>query len=143
VDHKIEDLNALRAQVTHEDLTKFGMIPEFMGRLPIVVACDDLSIEALMQILVVPKNALIRQYQRLMQLENVQLTVTDNALRALSDEAFRRKSGARGLRSILEEVMLDVMYEIPSLDGVSECVIDEETITKRDRPKLLREKKAS
>ena len=143
VDRKLEDTNELRAQTQHEDLIKYGMIPEFVGRIPVVVACDDLDVDALTQILWKPKNALIRQYQRLFQMEGVRLRVTQEALRAVADEAYRRKSGARGLRSIMEEVMLDVMYEIPSTDGVVECVIDESTITKRSRPKLIREKKAS
>lgn len=143
VNAKLEDKNALRAQVQHEDLIKYGMIPEFVGRLPVIVACDDLSVEALVQILWKPKNALVRQYQRLFQMEGVRLRVTEAAMHALAEEAARRKSGARGLRAIMEEVMLDVMYEIPSLEGIIECVIDETTITKRDRPKLVREKKAS
>jgi len=143
VDPKLEDKNALRAKVQHEDLIKYGMIPEFMGRIPVVVACDDLSVDALTEILWKPKNALIRQYERLFSMEAVRLRVTDEAIRAIAEEAFRRKSGARGLRSILEEVMLDVMYELPSMEGVVECVMDEPTIVKRDRPKLVREKKAS
>jgi ATP-dependent Clp protease ATP-binding subunit ClpX len=143
IDSRMEDKNALRAKVQHEDLIKYGMIPEFVGRLPIVVACDDLNVDALTEILWKPKNALVRQYQRLFQMEGVRLRVTDGAMRALAEEAFRRKSGARGLRAILEEVMLDVMYELPSLEGIAECVIDEPTIVKRDRPKLVREKKAS
>jgi ATP-dependent Clp protease ATP-binding subunit ClpX len=143
VDPKMEDRNALRAQVMHEDLLKYAMIPEFVGRIPIVVACDDLDVDSLVEILWKPKNALVRQYQRLFQMEGVRLRVSDGAMRALADEAFKRKSGARGLRAILEEVMLDVMYEIPSMEGILECVIDENTIVKRDRPKLIREKKAS
>jgi ATP-dependent Clp protease ATP-binding subunit ClpX len=143
MDTRLENKNALRAMVQHEDLIKYGMIPEFVGRLPVVVACDDLSADDLVEILWRPKNALVRQYQRLFQMEGVRLRVTDPAMKALAAEAFRRKSGARGLRSILEEVMLDVMYEIPSLEGIVECVIDETTITKRERPKLVREKKAS
>ena len=143
VDRRLEDVNALRAQVQHEDLIKYGMIPEFVGRIPVVVGCDDLDESALTEILWRPKNALIRQYQRLFQMEGVNLRVTDEAMKAVAAEAYRRKSGARGLRSIMEEVMLDVMYEIPSAEGVIECVIDEPTITKRSKPKLIREKKAS
>ena len=119
------------------------MIPEFVGRIPVVVSCDELNEDALTEILWSPKNALIRQYQRLFQMEGVNLRVTDEAMRAVAVEAYQRKSGARGLRSIMEEVMLDVMYEIPSAEGVIECVIDEPTITKRSKPKLIREKKAS
>jgi len=143
VDRTLEDSNALRALVQHEDLIKYGMIPEFVGRIPIVVACDDLDADALTQILWKPKNALVRQYQRLFEMEGVRLRVTPEAMRAVADEAYRRKSGARGLRSIIEEVMLDVMYELPSLEGIVECVIDEPTIVDRSRPKLIREKKAS
>ena len=143
VDRRLEDVNALRAQVQHEDLIKYGMIPEFVGRIPVVVGCDDLDESALTEILWKPKNALIRQYQRLFQMEGVTLRVTKEAMKAVATEAYRRKSGARGLRSIMEEVMLDVMYEIPSAEGVVECVIDEPTITKRSKPKLIREKKAS
>ena len=143
VDRNLEDKNALRAKVQHEDLIKYGMIPEFVGRIPVVVGCDDLDESALTEILWRPKNALIRQYQRLFQMEGVNLRVTDEAMKAVAAEAYRRKSGARGLRSIMEEVMLDVMYEIPSAEGVIECVIDEPTITKRSKPKLIREKKAS
>ena len=143
VDRNLEDKNALRAKVQHEDLIKYGMIPEFVGRIPIVVSCDDLDVDSLTKILWKPKNALIRQYQRLFEMEGVRLRVTREAMRAVADEAYRRKSGARGLRSIIEEVMLDVMYELPSLEGIVECVIDETTIIDRSRPKLIREKKAS
>ena len=143
VDRNLEDKNALRAKVQHEDLIKYGMIPEFVGRIPIVVSCDDLDVDSLTKILWKPKNALIRQYQRLFEMEGVRLRVTPEAMRAVAEEAYRRKSGARGLRSIIEEVMLDVMYELPSLEGIVECVIDENTIVERSRPKLIREKKAS
>jgi len=143
VDRNLEDKNALRAKVQHEDLIKYGMIPEFVGRIPIVVSCDDLDVDSLTKILWKPKNALVRQYQRLFEMEGVRLRVTPEAMRAVAEEAYRRKSGARGLRSIIEEVMLDVMYELPSLEGIVECVIDEPTIVDRSRPKLIREKKAS
>jgi ATP-dependent Clp protease ATP-binding subunit ClpX len=138
-----DDKNALRARVRSEDLIKFGMIPEFMGRLPVIVACDDLDESALAEILWRPKNALARQYERLFELEGVKLRFTDDALRAVAAEAHRRKSGARGLRAILEDVMLDVMYEIPSLTGVRECVVSAEVVVSRSRPQLVREKKAS
>ena len=138
-----DDQDTLRAQARTEDLMKFGMIPEFMGRLPIIVSCDDLSVDALTEVLWRPKNALAKQYERLFELENVKLSFTDEALRAVAKEAHRRKSGARGLRAILEEVMLEVMYEIPSLPGVRECVINEEVVVQRGRPLLVREKKAS
>src|SRR5512146_983766 len=126
-----EDKDALRAQARTEDLVKYGMIPEFMGRLPIIVSCDELSVDALTQVLWKPKNALAKQYQRLFELEGVKLRFMEDALRAIADEAHRRKSGARGLRAIVEEVMLDVMYEIPSLTGVQECVVTKEVVTNR------------
>jgi ATP-dependent Clp protease ATP-binding subunit ClpX len=119
------------------------MIPEFMGRLPIIVSCDALGVDALTEVLWKPKNALARQYERLFEMEGVKLRFTEDALRAVAEEAHRRKSGARGLRAIVEEVMLDVMYEIPSLTGVRECVVNAEVVVNRSRPVLIREKKAS
>jgi ATP-dependent Clp protease ATP-binding subunit ClpX len=138
-----DDKDALRSQARTEDLVKYGMIPEFMGRLPIIVACDELSVDALTEVLWKPKNALARQYERLFEMENVKLRFTEDALSAIAQEAHRRKSGARGLRAILEEVMLDVMYEIPSLTGVRECVVNRDVVVQRERPLLVREKKAS
>src|SRR6266436_5456389 len=138
-----ESKNALRAMTRTEDLIKFGMIPEFMGRLPIIVAADDLDVDMLVEILWKPKNALAKQYERLFEMEGVKLRFTEDALQGVAEEAARRKSGARGLRAILEEVMLDVMYEIPSLTGVSECVVTREVVVSRGRPQLVREKKAS
>lgn len=138
-----EDKNALRALARTEDLIKYGMIPEFMGRLPIIVAADDLAVDDLVAILWKPKNALAKQYERLLEMEGVKLRFTEDALRSIAEEAFRRKSGARGLRAILEEVMLDVMYEIPSLTGVTECVVNRDVVVSRGRPQLIREKKAS
>jgi ATP-dependent Clp protease ATP-binding subunit ClpX len=137
------DKDELRAQARTEDLIKFGMIPEFMGRLPIIVSCDELNVDALTEVLWRPKNAVSRQYERLFDMEGVKLRFTDDALKAVAEEAHRRKSGARGLRAILEEIMLDVMYEIPSLTGVRECVVDRNVVVNRERPQLVREKKAS
>src|SRR6478672_3409692 len=138
-----ESKNALRALTRTEDLIKFGMIPEFMGRLPIIVAADDLDVDMLVDILWKPKNALSKQYERLFEMEGVKLRFSEDALHAVAEEAARRKSGARGLRAILEEVMLDVMYEIPSLTGVTECVVTRDVVVSRSRPQLVREKKAS
>src|SRR3569832_1442805 len=138
-----EDKDALRAMVRTEDLIKYGMIPEFLGRLPIIVSCDSLDEKALAEVLWRPKNALTKQYQRLFEMEGVQLSFTEDATIAVAREAYRRKSGARGLRAIMEEIMLDVMYEIPSTTGVRECVINADVITNRQRPQLIREKKAS
>ena len=137
VDPKLEDKNVLRSKVQHEDLIKFGMIPEFMGRIPVVVACDDLDVDSLTEILWKPKNALVRQYERLFSMEGVRLRITDGALAAIAEEAYRRKSGARGLRSIMEEVMLDVMYEIPSRRDVMKCVINADAIMGKSAPLLL------
>ncbi len=138
------DKDELRALARTEDLIKYGMIPEFMGRLPILVSCDALDVDALTKVLWQPKNALAKQYQRLFELEGVKLSFTEEALRAIAEEAHRRKSGARGLRAIVEEVMLDVMYEIPSLTGVQECVVTREVVVLRERPQLIKDtKKAS
>jgi ATP-dependent Clp protease ATP-binding subunit ClpX len=138
-----DDKDELRSLARTEDLVKYGMIPEFMGRLPIIVSCDALAVDALTEVLWRPKNALVKQYERLFELEGVKLRVAEDALRAIAEEAYRRKSGARGLRAIMEEVMLDVMYELPSLQGVRECVVTAEVVTERQRPVLVREKKAS
>jgi ATP-dependent Clp protease ATP-binding subunit ClpX len=139
-----DDKDQLRALARTEDLVKYGMIPEFMGRLPILVSCDALDVDALTKVLWQPKNALAKQYQRLFELEGVKLSFTEDALRAIAEEAHRRKSGARGLRAIVEEVMLDVMYEIPSLTGVQECVVTREVVVLRERPQLIKDtKKAS
>jgi ATP-dependent Clp protease ATP-binding subunit ClpX len=138
-----EDKDALRAMVRTEDLIKYGMIPEFLGRLPIIVSCDSLDEKALAEVLWKPKNALTKQYQRLFEMEGVQLRFTEDATIAVAREAYRRKSGARGLRAIMEEIMLDVMYEIPSTTGVRECVINSDVVINRQRPLLIREKKAS
>jgi ATP-dependent Clp protease ATP-binding subunit ClpX len=132
-----DDPDALRHAARAEDLVKYGMIPEFMGRLPIIVACDVLDVDSLAEVLWRPRNALSRQYERLFELENVKLTFTEDALRAVAEEAHRRKSGARGLRAILEEVMLDVMYEIPSLSDVKECVVTKAVVENRERPQLV------
>jgi len=143
VDPREEDLDHIRAQARTEDLIKYGMIPEFMGRLPVIVTADDLSVDDLVEVLWRPKNSLARQYQCLFQLEGVKLSFEQDALKAIAEETHRRKSGARGLRSILEEVMLDVMYELPSETGVTECIIDESVIVDRTDPVLIRAKKAS
>lgn len=130
-------LGELLAQVQPEDLLKFGLIPEFIGRLPAVATLEELSKDDFVRILTTPKNALVRQYQRYFDLENVRLKVTDGALQAIAQEALHRKTGARGLRSILEEVMLDTMYELPSRNDVQECVVTEEVVAKRQQPALL------
>ncbi|WP_319405316.1 ATP-dependent Clp protease ATP-binding subunit ClpX [uncultured Desulfosarcina sp.] len=126
-------------QVQPEDLIKFGLIPEFLGRLPVIATLDELSAESLVRILTEPKNALLKQYKKLFEIEGVNLRLTDNALAAIADEALKRKSGARGLRAILESCMLDIMYDIPSKEDVKECVIGEEVVLKKEAPILLYE----
>jgi ATP-dependent Clp protease ATP-binding subunit ClpX len=125
--------------VQPEDLIKFGLIPEFLGRLPVIATLDELSAESLVRILTEPKNALIKQYKKLFEIEGVNLRLTDSALSAIADEALKRKSGARGLRAILESCMLNIMYDIPSKEDVKECVIGEEVVLKKEEPILLYE----
>jgi ATP-dependent Clp protease ATP-binding subunit ClpX len=134
---KEEDLGQLLGKVQPTDLLKFGLIPEFVGRVPVIATLSELDEEALIQILREPKNALIKQYQRLFEMEDVHLKFTDSALVAVAKEALERKTGARGLRSILENSMLDVMYDIPSQDRVKEVVLNEDVITKGAKPIIL------
>jgi ATP-dependent Clp protease ATP-binding subunit ClpX len=123
--------------VEPEDLIKYGLIPEFVGRLPVVAALEELDESALVQILTEPKNALIKQYQRLFLMEGVELEVRPVALAAVSRRALARKTGARGLRSILESVLLDTMYELPTLENVSKVVVDEQMILADGKPLLI------
>ena len=125
--------------VQPEDLIKFGLIPEFLGRLPVIATLDELNEGALVRILKEPKNALLRQFQKLFEIEGVNLRLTDSALAAIASEALKRKSGARGLRAILESCMLEIMYELPSADDVKECVISEEVVLRHEDPILLYE----
>ncbi|ODT80623.1 MAG: ATP-dependent protease ATP-binding subunit ClpX [Pelagibacterium sp. SCN 64-44] len=122
----------LLADVAPEDLVKFGLIPEFIGRLPVLATLEDLDIPALIEILTAPKNALVRQYQRLFQMEEVELTFHEDALKAIAEKAIERKTGARGLRSIMEAILLDTMYDLPSLEGVEEVVISEDVVKGKD-----------
>ena len=135
-------LGELLAEVQPEDLLRFGFIPEFIGRLPVMACLDDLDEAALVAILREPKNALIKQYQKLFEFEKVKLRFTDGALLAVAREALKRKTGARGLRSILESIMLDIMYELPSQTNISECIINEEVILNQQKPIVLYAKKA-
>jgi ATP-dependent Clp protease ATP-binding subunit ClpX len=121
-------------EVEPEDLLKFGLIPEFIGRLPVIATLDDLDEAALMEILVKPKNALVKQYQRLFEMEDVRLAFAEDALRAISAKALARKTGARGLRSIMEGILLDPMFDLPGLDGVDEIIINREVVEGRARP---------
>ena len=120
--------------VQAEDLLHFGLIPEFIGRLPVVATLEELDEEALIAILTEPKNALVKQYQRLFELDGVKLTFTDESLRAIANLSVERKTGARGLRAIMEDSMLDIMYEIPSLNTIKEVVISEEVIRGEAEP---------
>lgn len=124
-------------RVMTRDLEKFGMIPEFIGRLPVMVTLDTLDEAALVKILTEPKNALVKQYQKLMGIDGVELTFKDDALSEIAQEALRRKTGARGLRAIVEETMMDVMYDVPSRSDVTECVITKEAVLKQGEPALV------
>lgn len=120
-----------------DDLVKFGMIPEFIGRVPVMAVVNPLDEEALTAILTEPKNALVKQYQKLLKMDNVLLEFKQDAVRAIAQEAYRRKTGARALRSIVEELMLDVMYELPSRKDVTRCMITREMVEKRSTAELL------
>jgi ATP-dependent Clp protease ATP-binding subunit ClpX len=123
--------------LTHDDLLKYGLIPEFVGRLPVSVSLDTLTRSDLIRILTEPRNAVVKQYEKFFALDNVELLFTDEALEATARQAEVRKTGARGLRTTIEEVLLDVMYEIPSLDNVRKCVVDANVINNRSRPLLM------
>jgi ATP-dependent Clp protease ATP-binding subunit ClpX len=131
----------LLALIQPEDLLKYGLIPEFVGRLPVVATLHDLDESALVRILREPKNAILKQYQKYFELEKVRLKFTDDAVAAVAREAMKRGTGARGLRAVLEEVMLEVMYELPSLPALKECIITREVILNKDRPILISEQK--
>ncbi len=137
-----DDVNEITPLVQPEDLIKFGLIPEFIGRIPIIATLSDLSLEALARILTEPKNALVKQYEKLFELEGVELKFTNEALLVVAKDAIKRKSGARGLRAILESVMLDIMYDIPHMQGIRECVIGEEVMLRGESPLLLYENQA-
>ncbi len=124
-------------QLEPEDLLKFGLIPEFVGRLPVLATLEDLDKDALVTILTQPKNALIKQYQRLFEIEDTKLTFTEDALEAIAEKAIERKTGARGLRSILENTLLDTMFELPGMEEVSEVVINDEVITSTEAKPLM------
>jgi ATP-dependent Clp protease ATP-binding subunit ClpX len=127
----------LLQEVEPEDLLKFGLIPEFIGRLPVVATLHDLDEGALIDILLKPKNALIKQFQRLFEMENVSLTFSEDAMRAIARKAVARKTGARGLRTILEAILLDTMFDLPAFDAVEEVVINSEVVEGRAKPLLI------
>ncbi|MEE1200975.1 MAG: ATP-dependent Clp protease ATP-binding subunit ClpX, partial [Christensenellales bacterium] len=127
----------IMSQARPEDLLKFGLIPEFIGRLPVMVSLSSLDEEALVNILTEPKNALVRQYSKILSFDDVELEFTDGALRAIAKKALKRKSGARGLRAIIEGIMMDTMYELPSMEGVVKCIITEEAVDEGKKPLLI------
>ena len=139
-EHREQNLGELLGKVTSDDLLEFGMIPEFIGRLPVIATLEELDEGALVRILREPKNALTRQYQKLFEMENVHLRFTEGALCAISNEALKRRSGARGLRAILENIMLDVMFEIPSQPTIKEVVISEDVVRNREHPLVVYQK---
>ena len=134
---KEKNVGELLEKLKPEDLIKFGLIPEFLGRLPVITSLSELNESSLIKILTEPKNALVKQYQRLFGFEDVKLTFTEEALAAMAKEAVTRKSGARGLRAIMEETMLDIMYELPSAENVRECIVGDEVVLKNEEPILL------
>jgi len=136
-------IGEILSRVEPEDLLKYGMIPEFVGRLPVLAALDELDEDALVRILTEPKNALIKQYQKFFELEGVKLKFTQGALDGVAKTAQKRKTGARGLKAVLENVMLDVMYELPSQVNVKECIISEEVVKGLEQPILIYEQKES
>lgn len=131
------DVGEILKDILPEDLLKFGLIPEFVGRVPIVVTLNSLDREALIRILTEPRNALVKQYKRLFEMDGVELEFEKEALERIADEALKRKTGARGLRAIMEELMLEVMFDIPSRDDVTSCIVTEETVTKKQPPNLV------
>jgi len=135
-------INELLAEVQPEDLLRYGLIPELVGRLPVAAVLHELDEKALVRILVEPKNALLRQYQKFFDFDHVKLTFTDDAISAVAQEAAKRETGARGLRAILEEIMLDIMYEVPSQSGIAECIVNREAVIDRKAPIILYKKKA-
>ncbi len=143
--HEDKGIGEVLKNVEPEDLLKFGLIPEFVGRLPIIATLDDLNEDALVKVLTEPKNALVKQYQTLFEMENVKLNITDKAMRAIAQKAIERKTGARGLRAIMEENLLQIMYDIPDKHDVSEIVIDDKVINEHKAPKYVKKttKKAS
>ena len=136
-DNDDRGVGELFKELEPEDLLKFGLIPEFVGRLPVIATLEDLDEDALVIILTQPKNALIKQYQKLFELENTELSFTDEALNAIAKRAIERKTGARGLRSILEDILLDTMFELPGMDDVTEVVVNEEVVTSSVAPLMI------
>ena len=141
VKNTIEDSDALLREVMPQDLVKFGLIPEFIGRVPATVTLNQLKKEDLVRILKEPKNAIVKQYKKLFELDEVALEFTDEAVEAIAAKSFKRKTGARGLRAIMEDCMMDIMYEIPSEDTISKCIITKEVVEKTAKPQLIYRKR--
>ncbi|WP_432358340.1 ATP-dependent protease ATP-binding subunit ClpX [Sporosarcina sp. UB5] len=139
IEEESKDETSLLSKLIPEDLQRFGLIPEFIGRLPVIATLEQLNEETLYQILTVPKNAIVKQYQKMVELDGVALRFEEDALLEIAKEAIERKTGARGLRSIIENIMLDIMYELPSLDEVTECIITKDSVLKKSSPILYRE----
>jgi ATP-dependent Clp protease ATP-binding subunit ClpX len=139
IQEKELSIGDILSKIQPEDLIQYGMIPEFLGRLPVIATLDELNEQSLIRILREPKNALVKQYQKMFEMEGVNLRFTDTALSAISREAVKRKSGARGLRAIMEDCMIDIMYDLPSIDNVKECVISEDVVMHKEDPILLYE----
>ena len=137
IEKSSKDIGAVLKEVSAQDLMKFGLIPEFIGRVPITVTLDGLDQEALVRILKEPKNALIKQYKKLFEFDEVKLGVEDEAALEIARLAFERKTGARGLRSIMEDVLMDVMYEIPSDDNIAECVLTKDVVDGKGKPRIV------
>ncbi len=137
---EIKDVGAALKGLQPEDLMKFGLIPEFIGRLPVIATLEDLDVPALVQILTEPKNALIKQYKKLFEMEDVELVFTEDALEGIAKKAIERKTGARGLRAILEELLLELMYDVPGNEEISEIVINAEVVRGEAQPIIAIEK---
>ncbi len=136
-DEEKKDLSTLFSEVEAEDLTKYGLIPEFIGRLPVITTLDELDEDALVNILTEPKNAIVKQFSYLFEMEGVELQFTDQALKAIAQQALKRKTGARGLRSIIEHLLLDTMFDLPSLDNVKSVIVHENCVTEKVAPELV------
>jgi ATP-dependent Clp protease ATP-binding subunit ClpX len=139
---KERKLSELLSDLQPEDLLRYGLIPELVGRLPVTAVLHELDEKLLVRILKEPKNSLLRQYQKFFDFEQVKLTFTEDAVAAVAEEAAKRGTGARGLRAILEDIMLDIMYELPSQSGISECIVNRDVVTERKHPIILYKKKA-
>ncbi|MBR3053647.1 MAG: AAA family ATPase, partial [Firmicutes bacterium] len=134
---KLDDIDKVLSHIEPQDLLKFGLIPEFIGRLPVIVTMDELDEEALVRIMQEPKNALVKQYQKLFEFDNVELEITPGAIRAIAKRAIERKTGARGLRSIFEKTMGDIMFELPGRKDVVKCIVTKDTVENGSSPKLV------